>query len=110
MIYVQRDPNGRIVSVSLEETAEHREVLAADAPELVPFVSLLNGGQKELVTTDLGLARVLEDLVELLMDREMIRFTDFPQAAQEKLLARRSLRSSIRSLKLLDEEGEGGVL
>jgi hypothetical protein len=110
MIFVKRDSDNRIVSVSLEETAEHGESLPPDDPEVAAFVSLLAGGQNGLLGTDLALARVLEDLIDLLIERDTIRFTDFPQAAQVKLLQRRSIRSSMRSLRLLDEEGEGGLL
>ena len=36
----------------------------------------------------------------------MIRFTDLPEAAQEKLMTRRSLRASLRELKLLDDDDD----
>jgi len=107
MIFVKRDNNNRVISVSLVETTEHRETMPSDAPELAAFTQLLTSGQKELITTDLGLVRVVEDLIDLLIERDTIRFTDFPEAAQTKLLARRSLRSSLRSLQLLDEENGG---
>ena len=110
MLHVKRDQDGRIAAVSREEQAEGWEALPPDDPEVAAFVSLLAGGQNGLTGTDLALARVLEDLIDLLIERDTIRFTDFPQAAQVKLLQRRSLRSSMRSLKLLDEEGEGGLL
>ena len=110
MVFVKRDSNSRVISVSLVETAEQRESLPLDAPELVAFTSILAGGQEKLATTDLDLVRVLEDLIDLLFKGDVIRFTDFPEAAQEKLLARRSMRSSLHSLKLLDEEEEGGLL
>lgn len=111
MVYVMRDNNNRVISLSLVETAEHRESLPVDAPELAAFVSILTRGQEKLATTDQDMARVLEDLVHLLLEHDVIRFTDFPHAAQEKLLARRSMRCSLRSLKLLEEEKhEGGLL
>jgi len=105
MLQVKRDTDGRIVAVSQEDQGEGWEAISADAPELVSFVSILAVEQKELIGTDLGLARVLEDLIELLMERDVVRFTDFPEVAQKKLLARRSMRSSLHSLKLLNENG-----
>lgn len=110
MLYVKRDRDGRIAAVSQEEEAEGWESLPPDDPEVAAFVSLLAGGQNGLLGTDLALARVLEDLINLLMERDVLRFTDFPEAAQKKLMERRSMRSSLRSLRLLDEEGEGGLL
>jgi hypothetical protein len=110
MVFVKRDNNSRIVSVSLVETAEHRESLPLDSPELGAFTSILASGQEKLAITDLDLVRVLEDLIDLLFKGDVIRFTDFPQPAQEKLLARRSMRSSLHSLKLLDEDEWGGMM
>jgi len=109
MLQVKRDTEGRIVAVSQEDQGDGWEAISADAPELVSFVSILAVEQKGLVGTDLGLARVVEDLIDLLIERDALRFTDFPEAAQKKLLARRSMRSSIRSLQLLDED-EGAEL
>lgn len=110
MVYVKRDQDGHVVSVSLEQQPDGWESLPREAPELVTFISALTVGQKELAFTDLDLIRVLEDFIDLLLERDVIRFTDFPEAAQEKLLARRSMRSSLHSLKLFGEEGEDRLL
>ena len=109
MLYAKRGQDGHIVAVSREQQPGGWESLPPDAPELIAFTSILAGGQEKLATTDLDLVRVLEDLIDLLFKGDVIRFTDFPEAAQEKLLARRSMRSSLHSLKLLDEE-EGGMV
>lgn len=64
-----------------------------------------------LSETDASLARVTEDLINLLVERGVIRFTDLPQAAQDKLLARQLTRSHLaNSLRLLSDEGEDGLL
>lgn len=57
-----------------------------------------------LASTDQSLIRVLEDLVETLVSRNVIHFTDLPEAAQTKLLERRSLRRSLNGLQLLQED------
>ncbi len=107
MIHVKRDQHGHIVAASQEgQREEGWEPLSSGDPELAAFAATLAGGQRELASSDLGLARVLEDLIQLLIEREVIRFTDLPPAAQGKLFVRRSLRSSLHSLKLLDEDAE----
>ena len=106
MPYIQRDQAGRIISVSWEQQPEGWESLPLDSPELVAFASVLSGGQKELITTDLKLVRVVEDLIDLLIARGVIHFTDFPDAAQIKLLTRRTIRSSLNGLNLLAEEDD----
>jgi hypothetical protein len=57
-----------------------------------------------LASSDQALIRVLEDLVETLVSRNVIHFTDLPEAAQTKLLERRSLRRSLNGLQLLQED------
>jgi len=44
--------------------------------------------------------------MDLLIARDLIRFTDLPQPAQEKLLERQSLRRSLNALNLLDSDNE----
>ncbi len=52
--------------------------------------------------TDASLVRVLEDLIDVLINRGVIQFTDMPVAAQAKLLERRETRAQLNSrLKLL---------
>lgn len=62
---------------------------------------------QSLVNSDAGLARVTEDLIDILLTRGLIQFTDFPPAAQAKLLERRQSRATLsKRLKLLDD-GDG---
>jgi len=64
-----------------------------------------------LSETDTGLARVLEDLIDVLITRGHIQFTDLPEAAQAKLLVRRQTRASLsHRLDLLPDEGDSGLL
>ena len=52
------------------------------------------------------MARITEDLIDLLISRNIINFTDFPVMAQAKLINRRALRSNMSALTNLvgDEE------
>ena len=60
---------------------------------------------KALSETDVGLARVLEDLIDVLITRGHIQFTDLPQAAQAKLLERRQTRATLgKRLDLLSDD------
>ena len=47
------------------------------------------------------MVRVLEDLINLLIDNGVIRITDLPEAAQQKLLERGALRSKFGYLGTL---------
>ncbi len=70
-----------------------------------------------LSPTDTGLARVLEDLIDVLISKGLIQFTDLPESAQRKLLERRSTRAILaHPLTLLpgdhshDHDHDHGVL
>ena len=61
---------------------------------------------QQLDASDLEMARITEDLIDLLIGRNIINFTDFPGMAQRKLINRRALRSNMSALTNLvcDEE------
>lgn len=106
MIYVQRDAQGRVTAISLTRDAAHPEGMEETAAEAVAFNAAVGG---ELARSDLALARVLEDLMEVLIDKAVIRFTDLPAAAQKKLMARRSLRAEHRGVNLIGDEDSDTV-
>ncbi|MEW6119491.1 MAG: hypothetical protein AB1593_05330 [Pseudomonadota bacterium] len=100
MPYVKRDAQGQIVAAMLEP-GEGLAAVPGGAPELQEFMRRMGMEQSSLEQSDMRLVRVLEDLIDLLIARDVIRFTDLPQPAQEKLLERRSLRQSMGALDLL---------
>jgi hypothetical protein len=107
MAFVKRGEDGRIVAVSAACDEIHHEQVAETSAELEAFMREISGPAAPLVESDLRLVRVLEDVIDLLVEKGVFRFTDLPAPAQEKLLSRRSLRSSLRGLNLLGEEGDG---
>lgn len=113
MPFVYRDGDGHIQAV-YEQPVEGGEEVSADDPALKAFVqrNLPTAGlQDDFVQSDLALARVMEDLIEILIDKKVIMFTDFPEGAQQKLLARRGLRkefSYVEDLFVSDEDFDDG--
>ncbi len=105
MPYVKRDEQGRIIAVNLEP-GEGVEELSPHSPELMEFMRQVGFEQDTLQQSDMRLVRVLEDLIDLLIDRDVIRFTDLPLPAQEKLMERRSMRQSLGALDLLGGANE----
>tara|TARA_Y100001934_G_scaffold20138_1_gene23087 strand:- start:20 stop:421 length:402 start_codon:yes stop_codon:yes gene_type:complete len=61
---------------------------------------------QQLDASDLEMARITEDLIDLLIGRDIINFTDFPSMAQRKLINGRALRSNMSALtnQVSDEE------
>lgn len=45
--------------------------------------------------SDASVVRVLEDLIDLLIAKQIILFTELPQDAQAKLLGRKELRARL---------------
>ena len=92
MPFVQRDQGGEIIAVSrTREGACDEEVASAD-PALGRFLANLQSPQTELSGSDLAFIRVLEDLIDLLVDRNIIELADLPEDARKKLAHRKALR------------------
>lgn len=110
MAYVQRDQHGKIIAVFDSPQADAQEYMLADTDEMQEF--LLNSASTEdariiLSSSDVALIRVLEDLVNTLIDNKVILFTDLPLAAREKLANREKVRGHLSSLENLMNEDQG---
>jgi hypothetical protein len=103
MAYIQRGSDNEISAVSREPLPGFAEELPDDHPELQVFADGL-GGNEELARSDLEFVRVLEDLLDVLMAKGVLMFTDLPLEAQAKVMERRALRGGEDALDLLDEE------
>ncbi len=103
-MYIKRNEQNQIVAVSKTAEPGVMEFIADDAVELQQFLQTIKSQhQITLEETDQAMARVLEDVVNLLVEPGTIRFTDLPDAAQTKLLSRRELRGSRQGIYLLDD-------
>ncbi len=104
MPYIKRGDDGSVVAVSLEQSAGFNEEMDSDSPELAAFFG--HGGQGvALAGTDQDFIRVLEDVVDLLIDKGVFLFTELPASAQAKILQRQKLRSAAgSSLDLLGDD------
>lgn len=113
MPFVYLDGDGNIQAV-YEQPVEGCEEVGADDPALKAFMQRnvpTAGLQDDFIQSDLALARVMEDLIEILIDKKVIMFTDFPEGAQQKLLARRGLRkefSYVEDLFVSDDDFDDG--
>lgn len=104
MPFVRRDVRGTIVAVS-QVAGDGFELISADSPELQHFLRSVGGYAEQLSATDQDFVRVLEDVVELLIDKGLILFTELPSSAQEKMLMRQQLRSRLGNrLDLLGDD------
>jgi hypothetical protein len=113
MPHVVRNPRGEIVSLH-REPVPGSDWLATDDDEVRRFIgpNADPGPQAEFRQLDADLVRVLEDLVDVLISRQVIRVTDLPAEAQEKLFARKSFRERLpaRALRLFETDNDGDVI
>lgn len=94
MPYVFVDAEGQVAAIYAEPVEGAVEV-AADDPRLVDFINRTDPNRaqrEEWIQSDLSLARVIEDLIDVLIEKKVFMFTDLPEGAQQKLLERRGLR------------------
>lgn len=104
MAYVLKNTQGKIIAASATENISD-EWLFIDASDK-EYLEFLEGALTDgdsFRESDIHLARVLEDLIALLIERNMIRFTDLPQAAQKRLNDRQSMRKQTQLTGILDE-------
>jgi len=109
-MFVKRNEQGQIVAVSAGSQADFEEQLDPSDPEIIAFLNAMQTDNpdevRQLQSSDADLARVVEDIINLLTDKGVIQFTELPKAAQQKLLQRKSLRKNIRHLKLVDDDSD----
>jgi hypothetical protein len=107
MPYILRDKAGRIVAAGNEPLDGAGELIDAGSPELHAFLQTLGEAKGVFETSDLKLIRAIEDVIDVLIQKNLICITDLPQAVQSKLLERRSLRHSLNALKLFGDDDQG---
>jgi hypothetical protein len=103
MPYVQRDSDQQICAISRSAQPGFEEQLADDDPQLRSFLATV-AADSPLARTDLEFVRVLEDLLEVLIRKNVLLFTELPEPAQAKILERQTLRGDNNALDLLDSE------
>ncbi|HNV89282.1 MAG TPA: hypothetical protein PKL53_10005 [Methylotenera sp.] len=104
MAYVFKNAQGSVVAASASENlGEGWEQVEDHAKEYLEFLENALAEGAPFRESDIQLARVLEDLISMLIDRNLIRFTDFPPAAQKRLNDRQSMRKKNQLAKLVDD-------
>lgn len=110
MPYVQRNRRGEIVSLCRSPQPDASEYLDVGDEEVLAFLraEVTGDGFERL---DAGFVRVLEDVIDLLLDRHLLILTDLPVQAQAKWLARKQLRAHAQSAPIpLPDTGFADVI
>lgn len=103
MFHVIRNACGDIVSVAKVPSPESEE-LEDNHPDIRAFFKPAPDTHS-FSAADAEFVRVIEDLIDTLIAKNVIRHTDLPDAAQKKLLIRKGLRNRMSgALDLLSQD------
>lgn len=98
MIYIRRNSDQQISEIDFSP-APHLEEISLFDPELKKFLENSEHSEELIKTVldklDSDMVRVIEDLVDILIDKELICFTDLPQPVQNKLLFKKNIRNTL---------------
>lgn len=102
MPYVERNETGAVVAVASTPDAGSgkKEFLPLEHADVLQFLGALTAGKEggaslAMMASDLRMIRVIEDVVDLLIQKNVIIFSDLPQAVQAKLLQKRGQRERL---------------
>jgi hypothetical protein len=115
MPYIKRDNEQRIIAV-YGQLAPGTEEVAADNAELLNFLARLKlaGEQTELhyqlTESDIKLIRAIEDVIDVLISKDVIAITDLPPSVIDRIQSRKTIRSKLReycSINITQSEAGG---
>ncbi len=98
MPFVKRDPNGMILAIYQQPQDGIAEELPMNHPDIIAFLSTQDGAAATLVDlaqSDTAMARVVEDLISVLVLKNAISYDDLPEEARAKLQRRQDWRGSL---------------
>jgi len=106
MPYIRRDAQGQIASLHRQAEDGAQAFLPDSDPEVQAFVGRpAAGAGEDFERLDAAFIRVLEDLIDVLISKQVINVTDLPADAQAKLFTRKGHRGPgvLGALNLLGE-------
>ncbi len=98
MLYAERNELGKITAVRTTPATPDQEQITDE--ELIDFFNESGNAasyQTLLSLLDTRIVRVLDDLIDVLVDKNVIRFTDLPIDAQKKIGERKKIRQKLQS-------------
>ena len=110
MPYISRNEKGQIIEIHDSPVDAADQWLEASSPDVLLFlkgIEATDQAKKALTSTDYEMVRVVEDVIDLLMKKQIFIFTELPEAVQAKLNERKQLRQDMNSLEnLINDDDE----
>ena len=98
MLYIERDKVGNIIALHVKPESNAREQKAIMDEEILEFLNKsvdTDPWVQLLSLSDMSIIRILEDLIDLLIRKNIIILTDLPEEAQSKIRERKRVRKKI---------------
>jgi hypothetical protein len=104
MPFIQRDANGKIVKVSTRGLAGG-EMVPHNNPEVIAFLKQRGQDPKQVETalselrrTDNEMARAVEDIIMILLKKNVVKMSDLPKPVQDRISFRVKQRVMIQDI------------
>ena len=107
MLYVERTENGKIVALHSSPHPHAGEQKSVMDEEILDFLhTTVSADSRKLLLSlsDMGIIRLLEDLIDLLIHKNVIFFTELPEQAQERIKERKRLRDTLNPQDLMVDD------
>jgi len=110
MIYIERNANGEFENIQFTP-GPNREEISLHDPKLQNFIEQAPNSEEIIQTVlnrlDLDMVRVIEDVIDIMIDRNLILFTDLPDPVQNKILFKKTIRNlSKKNTTIVNDEEE----
>ena len=107
MLYIERGADGTIAAIHQAPSEKITEKKALIDEEVLEFLGRdrkLDTWIRLLSLSDNSIIRVLEDLIDLLVQKNVIMLTELPEEARSKLRERKRVREQMESSQLIVDD------
>lgn len=112
MPYVRRDAALSVLSLHKHAEAGATEFLPDEHPDVQQFLGRPATPEAQFARLDADFVRVLEDVIDTLINKHLLNITDLPAEAQAKLFSRKSFRERLSpdALQLFGDTDVSGLM
>lgn len=104
MLYVTRDENGKIISLHNTPNKDALEQKSLMDEEVIAFMDSSDSWKQLMALSDLATIRIVEDLIDILVRKNVIQFTELPEHAQKRIMERKRIREKFTTHDLLVDD------
>jgi hypothetical protein len=107
MLYIERAGDGKIIALHSspgQNAVEQKSVMDEEILDFLKETAAADSWKLLLSLSDTGVIRILEDLTDLLIQKNVIFFTELPEQAQERIMERKRIREKIASQSLIVDD------